>query len=716
MSPAHSDLEISAAAPPRANLAESRSPLTLLYSSIVFLGAFLLFLLEPLFAKLILPWFGGSAAVWATCLVFFQSALLLGYLYADLTSRVAPARQALLHIALLVLSLWLLPIAPHASWRTPAGNHVAWQILGLLSASIGLPFALLSATSPLVQTWLARRRAGSSPYHLFALSNFASFTALLSFPFLIEPRLSSHAQANLWSALFVVFAVLCSLGALTAMRSHMNWVSQKFPALPAHPASPEAAVASRPSHRAQFQWLALSACGSMLLLSITNHLTQDVAPVPLLWVLPLALYLMTFTLAFTRRSLYSRWLLVWLLAVALGALGYAIYDSSYTNRIQVSVPLFCAGLFVCCFFCHGELRRLQPPPRFLTSYYLFISLGGALGAIFVGLIAPLIFRNFYELPVALFLTAAVALAVLWPEGWLYRIFWSAACVAMAVVVVLNVRSFQEDTVLMTRSFYGALRVKDYAKATAEEYLSLLHGSIEHGAQYLDASRRFQPTTYYGPDSGVGLALRLCCAGPKRAGVIGLGAGTLAAYGQPGDVFRFYEINPQVVPIAQTFFTYLRETPAKVDIVLGDARLSLEHEPPQQFDVLAVDAFSGDAIPVHLLTREAVALYLRHLKPGGILAIHTSNTYLRLAPIVQLLARDAGCSARLIASDDDEDNLIDSSDWVLVTRNQSFLDNPETSENAEPIDVPPGLRLWTDDHNNLFQILRPVDFSKKKDDQ
>src|SRR6266478_1919022 len=615
----------------------------LLLGSTVFLGAFLLFLIEPLFAKLILPRFGGAAAVWAACLAFFQCALLLGYLYADLTSRgLTAARQSQLHIALLLLSLLFLPIAPRFSESHRAGSDPASAILALLSVSIGLPFVLLSATSPLAQIWYARASAQREPYHLFALSNLASLLALLSYPLLIEPHMAAHRQAALWSALFALFALLCSAAAWLARRA-------SAPAAVTEPERSETAEA--PTLREKLLWLGLSACSSMLLLSITNKLLEDVAPVPLLWVLPLALYLLTFALAFSRRIFYWRGLLVRFLAVALGSLGYAIYDPTYTESVQVSVPLFCIGLFLCCWFCHGELAVRRPAPRFITSFYLMISLGGALGAIFVGLAAPHLFRAIYELPLALIFTALLAVSALWPQGWLVRLFWVAAAASMAFVLVRNVREYEKNTIVRVRSFYGALRVAESTNWLKEPYR------------------------------------------------------------KTSDYFRFYEINPQVIQIAKTYFSYLRDSPARIDVVLGDARLSLQKEPPQQFDVLAVDAFSGDAIPVHLLTREAFALYLRHLKPDGILAVHTSNTYLNLPPVVQLLAADAGCEAWLIINDENHRKLIDSSDWVMVTRNRHFLDSMDTTVLIDPISVPPKLRVWTDDFNNLFQILRPVSFKQ-----
>jgi hypothetical protein len=677
-----------------------------LFAVTIFLGAFLLFLVEPLFAKRILPWFGGSAAVWATCLVFFQSALLLGYLYADATiRRLVPKRQSVLHLGLLLVSMMWLPIAPEIFWRSHVQIDPAWRILGLLTFSIGLPFVLLSATSPLLQTWYARRASGRSPYHLFALSNLASLLALLSFPFLIEPRLSSRQQSILWSSLYGAFVICCSVSA---------WLSRSKSAksIDANNSVEAASENTPPAFGVRLLWLSLSACGSMMLLAATNHLSQNVAPVPLLWVLPLSLYLFSFALVFAKRQFYSRWFGTRLLAVALGCAGYAIHDSSITHAIQISVPLFCGMLFVACLFCHGELVQLKPPVRYLTSFYLTTALGGALGAVCVGLIAPHVFSGVYELPVVLLLTAVLGAVVLWREGWSVRIFWSGISIAMGAVLVLNIRATREDTIAMMRNFYGALRIQEFTIGLQLPYRSLVHGTIQHGAQYLSFPENRNPTTYYGRRSGVGLALRFCCDGSKRVGVIGLGTGTLAAYGKPGDSFRFYEINPQVISVANDWFTFLKQSPAKSEIILGDARLSLESESSQQFDVLAVDAFSGDAIPVHLLTKEAFAVYYRHLKPDGILAVHTSNTFLNLAPVVKLLAEDADYATRLIASDEEVSQMLSSADWVLVTRNQEFLNRPETFAGSQTIEVPTGLRLWTDDYNNLYEILRPVSYSSR----
>ena len=658
--------------------------------------------------------------MWSTCLVFFQSGLLLGYCYADvLTRRLSATRQPSVHIALLLVSLALMPIAPHAMLNSSSSYHPAFHILVLLTASIGLPFVLLSATSPLIQAW--KSRTGAAAYYLFSISNFASFVALLSFPFLIEPRVSSHRQAQLWSTLYSAFVLVCSLAAWmsrsaqSSESSAATVSSAEEPTDTAAVSSPDLPVPASPiptPKRIQFLWLALSACGSVLLLATTNHLTEDVAPVPLLWVLPLALYLLTFTMAFAQRSLYSRWLMLRLVAVLLGSLGYAIYDPSFTESVQVAVPLFCLGLFVCCLFCHGELARLRPEPERLTTFYLTIAAGGALGAIFVGLIAPLLFAATYEYPLALCLAALCGAAVLWDDGWMSRAFWTVATAALVAVLAYHVHAYEKNSILVARNFYGGLRVQLHYDWLKRPYHTLYHGMIEHGAQYVDPPRSGDPITYYARNSGVGLAADFFKQPSRHIGVVGLGTGTMAAYTRRGDMLRYYEINPLILKIANEQFSYLenaRTNGVDVAIRMGDARLSLTADESERFDVLVIDAFSGDAIPVHLLTREAVALYLKRLKPDGILAIHTSNTYLDLNPVVKMLADDAGCDWRLISNSDDDHKLIDAADWMLLTRNQDFLLKLDETTLQDSVEVPANLRVWTDDYNNLFQILRPMKF-------
>ncbi len=666
----------------------------LLFGSTIFLSSFLLFIIQPIFAKLILPWFGGSAAVWTTCLVFFQVALLLGYLYSHIVAqRMRLRAQVLLHTALLAFTFLLLPVIPGSSWKPTGGDEPTWRILALLTVVLGLPYFLLAATTPLLQTWYARRWPEFRPYRLFALSNAAALLALCAYPVWIEPRLPTRLQDVAWSIAFVGFAVLCVASA---------WIS--FSSANHRNADWQAPPSGGPSFTTKVAWMALAAGGSMLLLSTTNQLTQNVAAVPFLWILPLAIYLLTFILCFESSQWYSRGVFLRLLVVALGSVGYAIYNIEASDALPVAVPIFAAGLFFICMYCHGELSCLKPEARYLTSFYLMIALGGAMGAVFVGLAAPVIFAGVYELPISLVFVAVLALCLNWSNGWLQRVLWATVGVAMIMVLIAEVRGFHKDALVMTRNFYGALRVVQSSRPGGE-VRTLYHGTVEHGAEFLSPAHRLAPTSYYGPASGIGLALRYGSDGPLRVGVVGLGVGTLSAYGRKGDYFHFYEINPQVIAAANSQFFYLRGASAKIEVTLGDARLSLEHEPVQQFDILAIDAFSGDAIPVHLLTREAFALYLGHMKPEGILAIHVSNQYLDLAPVVRQLASFYGYPAVLVHNPRDERQLISAATWVLTTRNRDFLERSEIANRTEPIPPRPDLRLWTDDYNNLLQVIR-----------
>lgn len=651
----------------------------------------MLFVVEPLAARRILPWFGGSAAVWSTCLVFYQTALLAGYLYARaLEQRVRPQAQAFVHIGVLALSLFVMPIGPGARWE-PSGNlHSTWLIIRMLTATVGLPFLALSATSPLLQAWLARARF-ESPYRMFALSNLASLLALLAYPTIIEPIFGTRAQRIGWSWIYLAFVALCSIAA---------WRPRDAP--PREAADHHVRV---PVGRI-LQWLALSSCGSMLLLSVTNHIDQNVAAVPLLWILPLATYLLSFVFTFGVFSIYSRSSWMRFLAFALGVLGYAIYNIDAVIALQISLPIFLVGLFVCCVYCHGELSRLRPPATQLTTFYLTIAAGGAAGAIFVGLIAPQLFSGIYELPVTLVFTALLALVFTWRERvWAFTVLWFAVVACMVAVMVMNILAYRENALSVRRGFYGSLRTVQTPHAGPDQQRILFHGTIEHGAQFLLAPRRMRATTYYGLDSGVGILLRECFPGPKRVGVVGLGVGTLAAYGRKGDYFQFYEINSQVADMAQSLFFYLRETQAETAITLGDGRLSLARETSPPFDVLILDAFSGDAIPIHLLTREAFALYLHRLRDGGVLAFHVSNDFLDLAPVVRNLANDARYDSILVHNHADPDEAILSADWMLVTKNQAVLANPSIQTHRKPIENTKKSRVWTDDYSNLLGTFK-----------
>ena len=675
--------------------------LPLLFGATVLVSACLLFFVQPLSSKLILPWFGGSAAVWITCLLFFQTALLLGYAYAHaLTRTVRPRYQALVHIALLISSLLVLPIFPGARWIPHPGADPTWPVLGALASSVGLPYFLLSATSPLVQSWYARLSAEGLPYRYFALSNAGSLLALLAFPMLLEPSFSAHQQVWFWSTGFVIFAALCGVSSLFTMKhgsSQTGSIKKEFSAR------------GRGDAGVVLICIALAACASALLLTTTSLLTETIAPMPLLWVLPLSVYLLTFILCFENNRWYRR---LMFLPLVLPALAFLVSSTGpLTNHsIRMEIPIVCGALFVCCMACHGELAKLKPEPAGLTFFYLALSLGGALGGIFIGLLAPRIFPAHYEYPLTFLCCPALLLYVLRRKGVvgvrdlrLWRL-GAGATIVLAGYACAETWHQAGPARLLARNFYGALLVQD--EVNHKQIVRVLnHGHITHGVQFLRPELRHLATTYYARDSGAGLAWRtLAKNGPMRVGIVGLGAGTLAAYGRSGDVLRFYEINPLVVRIANTQFTYLSDCPAHVDIVLGDARLSLASEPDQKFDLLVIDAFSGDAIPVHLLTREAFRLYWRHLKPDGVLAIHVSNRYVRLAPVLKLAAEEANKEAWKIESEDHEIQEIYPSTYVLITGRRGFFHSPLLRADIEKIEVPTRLRPWTDDYSSLWQLL------------
>ena len=677
-----------------------------LHALTIFLSSFLLFLVQPLIARQILPWFGGSAAVWTTCMLFFQAMLLAGYAYAHWsTARFAPRRQALVHIALLALALVTLPIAPSQFWKPAGGEEPITRILLLLVTTVGLPYFLLASTSPLLQAWFARSRPGRDPYRLFAVSNLASLIALVGYPFVVEPWLANGEQVRGWSWGFAAFALLCAALAWLAARRG----TQPAEASAGTPAADAAGPA--PTRRDVALWLALSAAGSALLLAVTNHLTQNVAAVPLLWLAPLTLYLLTFILAFDGRAIY-RPRVFWVpVLVALGAMAWLVADSRFHFKLALQLGVFLPGLFVACMFCHGELHRLRPAARHLTAFYLAISAGGALGGLFVAVFAPLAFDGYYELGAGL---VALGLLVALRYARMHlavRLASFAVLIGAAGCAAYDSMHYHDDVLDSSRSFFGVLRVKQYGTPGEDsEVRRLMHGSIMHGEQYMQGERRTVATTYYHETSGVGAAIRSKNDALLRVGVIGLGAGTLATYGRAGDVFRFYDINSDVERVARREFAYLSDCKAKLEVVLGDARLSLEREVPQHFDVLAVDAFSGDAIPVHLMTREALALYLRQVKPDGVVAFHVSNRFLRLEPVVAGLARALGAHAVAVHDypdeDDEDDALYVQSDWVLVSRDAKALAQRVIRHaGAVPAEEEPRWRTWTDDYSNLVQILK-----------
>lgn len=690
----------------------SRLPLNALT---IFASAFLLFQVEPLIGKIILPWFGGVAAVWTLCLLFFQVVLLLGYLYAHLlTSQFGRRTQGWLHVSLLAISLLVLPILPKDSWKPSGPEHPALHILWLLGLTVGLPFFLLSATSPLLQAWLASARKGRV-YRLYALSNAGSLLGLLSYPTVVEPRLSTTWQGRSWSMGYAAFAAAC---AAISFLQRGGDSAQKL----------VEGSATRVDWDTRALWVALPACSSALLLAVTNHISQNIAAVPFLWIIPLSLYMLSFILCFASLRWYPRTFFLRLLAVALGGMAYALSPSLSLLPFWLMIALFCLGLFVCCMFCHGELVRLKPDPSLLTSFYFLSSLGSVAGAAFVAMVAPQIFSGFYELHVALAGCALLVILVhrrdssspFWQPGW--RAAWIVTqLLAIAVIVSLFVlaRSDSEKSSRSVRNFYGVLReseeVAPYVvllKGTQQppgddmRFRRLTNGTISHGLQFLAMAHRDQPTSYYGPNSGIGLTLAAMRArGPLRVGVIGLGTGTIAAYGRAGDTYAFYEINPLVVQLAQQDFTFLRDSKASIAFELGDARLSLERQPSQQFDVLAVDAFSSDSIPVHLLTLEAFELYFRQLKPSGVLAVHISNKFLHLEPVVAAAARKLGKESLLIDNAADYTKGISVARWALLANPDVFAGLPSLQKAGKHITASGRERPWTDSYSSLFSVLQ-----------
>jgi hypothetical protein len=671
----------------------------LLYALTIFASAFLLFLVQPIVAKQILPWFGGSASVWASCLVFFQTTLLLGYAYADFTvRRLSPRTQVKLHVALLVVSLVALPIIPGAFWKPEGSENPIWLILGLLGGTIGLPYFLLSTTSPLVQAWFARRFPDRNPYRLFALSNLASMLALLGYPFLLEPWVATRVQAWGWSAGYGLFVGLAAAAAFASLKG----VSNELPAAGRAVADP---TEPPPAPARQVLWCALAATASVLLLAVTNHITQNIAAVPLLWLLPLTLYLLTFILCFDGRGWYKRdWILA-MLAAALGVMAWTFADTNLTHDLPLNIGVFSVGLFLACMFCHGELVRQRPAPAYLTRFYLMISLGGAIGAALVGIVAPLVLPADFELAGGLVFCALLLLWQARREPLVYGVLNVAALLVTVGCGVWAITEFYENTIFVSRNFYGVLRVKEAGKGD-ERVRQLVHGTILHGKQYLQPDLKGQATSYYTAGSGIGRLIESMHPrkDPIKVGIIGLGAGTIATYGSKGDIYRFYDINPGVVAIAQRDFTFLKSSDATIELPLGDARLKLEREAPQNFDVLAIDAFSSDAIPVHLLTKEAVLVYLKHMKPDGVIAFHVTNRYLNLVPVVEGIAHELDLHALWI-EDAGADPLGNSSSWVLIAKEPGRLNDARLVDASSTIDARRDWRVWTDDFNNLFQVLK-----------
>jgi hypothetical protein len=807
------------------------------YALAIFSGAFLLFQVQPLIGKYILPWFGGGPGVWTTCMLFFQVVLLAGYAYAHFTSRwLKPRSQAILHLVLLMAALAFLPITPSDSWKPRGSENPVLQILSLLGVSLGLPYFVLSTTGPLMQQWFSRENPEASPYRLYALSNLGSLLALLSYPFYFETHFTRRIQAKFWGwglVVYVVCAAVCAVRLLrvkgTEIRVGEMLESVSNPKAETGAPNTPSPIRTRPSTLSYLLWLLLPACASVLLLATTNKICLDVAVIPFLWVLPLALYLLTFIICFDSPRWYVRFPFTLALIVALGGLYWVLTEGSDAS-IYKQVGIYCGGLFVCCMVCHGELYRLKPHPSYLTAFYLMIAAGGALGGLFVAVIAPLIFTGYYELhwsivfcgvlfvlvglarkveakdegywhwlagvlpllafggmdwyvshlsgkfknvPKSAFISLHIILwmglilAALWFLRQRFRDFryWRPLATtwlvlglfALAIGLWIDVRDSRGEKIYTSRNFYGVLTVYEHRRDDPKEHHYLLqHGRITHGLQFIDREQAAWPTTYYGEASGIGLAMRALSGRldgeltgtnlfstrygaandnmtsnatnndvftslksfvggeigaqsqhPIRVGLVGLGTATLTAYGRSGDYFRIYEINPQVQTLATTRFRYATSCRGKVEIAMGDARLSMERDSPQQFDLLALDAFSSDAIPVHLLTKEAFDLYQRHLKTNGVVAVHISNHFLDLEPVVANVAKGFGYQMAIIDfEENDEEWWLYSSTWILLSRDDNLIQLPAIQDAKKKSSFSTRkVPLWTDDFTSLFQILK-----------
>jgi len=697
----------------------------ILYAATAFASAFLLFLVQPLLAKYILPWFGGSPGVWNTSLLFFQVLLTTGYACAHIVAdRFSRRRQSAIMLAFLLLTIALLPITPSKAWVPRDISAPSWHILKILFASVGACYLLLSSTSPLLQSWFTHRRPGASPYPLYTISNIGSLLAIVSYPIVIEPKLGLDFQTRLWSLSYVVFALLCGACALGLLKTRDFESTGVF-----RPSAETAdAPALSPGWADRIMWLSLTALSSTMLMATTNQLCLDVAVIPLLWLLPMGLYLLSFILCFHSERWYSRPAYGIALGAAL-ALTCVVLNQGIHIGLKVQIVSYCFTLFVCCMVCHGELVRIKPGPRSLTSFYLMVSAGGAIGGIFVSLVAPHVFKAYLEYHIGVAGTAFVFLFILFHDRR-SRLFagrplpvWALlgmSFLALAASLGVHARSVLTGNLTVRRNFFGVLRVlEDERNNPSEHRTVLMHGRIEHGYQFSAEDKRYWPTSYFGPNSGVGIAIR-CHPGrldPRkrhlRVGVVGLGTATLAAYGEEGDYIRFYEINPAVLELSNRYFTYRKDSPARVDVVAGDARISMERERSRgesgQFDVLAIDAFSSDAIPVHLFTRECYQTYWYHLKTDGILALHISSRYFNLSPVIRSLAeQDLERKPQAVLVDDPGNRMqeTDATRWVLVTPNREFLSNYEVKAAVNPWAGEDSKRLvFTDDYSNLFSLLR-----------
>jgi hypothetical protein len=686
--------------------------MNLVFCLVSLLGAFLLFQVQPVISKFILPWFGGSPGVWTTCMLFFQVVLFGGYSYAHLLAKCRPKTQAWVHGAALLIAALMLPIVPNPDLKPMGAEEPVGRILLLLAMTVGFPYLVLSATSPLIQVWFSHQYPKRSPWRLYSLSNIGSLTALLSYPVLIEPSWDVMSQTRIWSVCFAFFAVLMAVCAFAnrAAGDEITPEGDPHPLAEIHP--------GKPTWLQRVLWVLLPGFASLMLLSTTNHVCQDVAVIPFLWVAPLSLYLVSFIICFDHPRWYVRsaWAVpaMILLFLAAGMFEFP-WPQGMTPGFVVELAVHLGAMFLVCMVCHGELAHLKPGTKYLTEYYLLMSAGGALGGLVVSILAPLVFATYLEWSLALLVGFVIVAWVAYRgiksklDGSKVLIFrLCGGALALTALVFMAMWEFSFGSRLVrARDFYGTLSISEYTDGeTDEPYRSFISGATTHGRQSRKPENRREPLTYYSHESGIGIALdSLKAKADARVGVIGMGAGTVACYAESGQTYRFYELNPTAVKFALKWFTFVSDLEArgaKYELGIGDARLTLEHEAPQNFDVLLLDAFSGDSVPVHLLTQEAFKLFLSHLKPDGIIAVHITNHYLNLAPVIERAAKEFGLGTIRIACEP-ADNGCYANDYILMTRDQAFIKAhpPVPPSYARSLEVP----LWTDHRHNLFQILQ-----------
>src|SRR5919106_1164912 len=722
------------------------------FSTTMLISAALLFMVQPMFAKMILPLLGGTPAVWNTSMLFFQTILLVGYAYAHYSiKRLGVRRQVVLHLALVGASLAFLPVALPDGWR-PQGESPAIWLLALLTVAIGLPFFVVSTTSPTLQRWFASlgHRSADDPSFLYAASNVGSLVALLSYPLVAEPMLRLTDQAVLWSVGYASFALL-TLGAAV-----ITWRSSSKSAPPRVEAVEDPAV-DRPALTRRLRWVGLAFVPSSLMLAVTTYFTTDIAPIPLLWVIPLGLYLATFILVFSKRTEHVG-------RASTRAFPFAVVVLTLTMVLNASRPLWLviavhlSAFFLIALACHGRLAADRPGTNYLTQFYLCLAIGGALGGLFNAILAPAIFDSLIEYPIVLIcacllvprngsriarpglrdvtiplLVAAVALlaAVLEQAGWAGERSADAAriIVALAALICFAAASrplrlggcisalFLANAVpvlgnqailFADRSFFGVSSVVDVPGNSRHTFN---HGSTIHGFQMMDAALRLRPVGYYDESGPLRAVFAPGPAVDDDVAVIGLGNGTMACYAKPGQSWTFYELDPTVVRVArdERLFTYLRDCPGSYDVVVGDGRLNLQLAPAGRFSLIAIDAFSSDAIPMHLLTTEAMDVYKDKLSPDGVLLFHISNRYLDLRGVLSRLASQSGLVAYVGDDRDRGDGhrtqYRSPSVWVAMAQRDATLDGLRIDSLWEPLVPHEDAPLWTDDYSNILSVLR-----------